>query len=185
MTKGSPLDNPIYWPPRKGDNQTELSYREQLLGLTSKEDYYRDEVERRIPYLFDHFGINSDDSDKWRQLATALAMQHEKAFQLKTERPKPPGRNAKWNEATLFFLFMDVRDLLKSKKGKAYTTSWACEQLIKRSPWKEVVQGNKKQPPTGKTLHNAYLLAKTDSPLVAELLEKEKNGIPSPLLDAD
>lgn len=106
--------------------------------------------------LLDHYNIDRNDEEKWFFLAFNLARNHIEGFSL--EDKKPEGSPKIWDNFTYLKLYHDVSNKVSLSPDKSI--AWACRQLVKAQPWKDMLRGDK-----GKSLENQYNKSKS-SPLV-------------------
>jgi hypothetical protein len=109
---------------------------EQLAIIARWEKEDRDQLVQ----LADDLGIEND-SNRWFQLALALALKHEPSFQEKTQR-------AKWSTHTRALLVVEIERLTGDKRltGKrqsnpSHTATWAAGVLAKRPEWAAFLHG--------------------------------------------
>lgn len=94
----------------------------------------------QLAQLADDLGI-ANDSNRWFQLALALALKHEPSFQEQTQR-------AKWSTHTRALLVVEIERLTGDKRltGKrqsnpSHTATWAAGVLAKRHEWAAFLHG--------------------------------------------
>lgn len=114
------------------------------------------EAAEKMFLLLDHYNIDRNDEEKWFFLAFNLARNHIEGFSLEDKKPK--GSPRIWDNFTYLKLYHDVSNKVSLSPNKSI--AWACGQLVKAQPWKDMLRGDK-----GKSLENQYNKSKS-SPLV-------------------
>jgi len=151
--KYSKLRKPIILPLPPPTPITLLHTPEQVKQIKNEREKWKQECEifaakeifDKFNLLFDLYGIDRNDPNKWFKLAFGLATYHYAGF----SGASPPGRHEKWNDLSLLKLYCDINQIRKEKKN--CSIKHACSLLSRR-------EHEYSQSP--RTLYNMYFVAK-------------------------
>ena len=82
---------------------------------------WRQEFNQKLPLLLDHYGIASDDPDRWQKLCLGLAVAHVPGFQVRASRKKgrPPTVSPQ-DEEKLYARFCELRQGGQSDRNASH-----------------------------------------------------------------
>lgn len=130
------------------------------------------ELTERMKLLLKHYEIESNDENRWYELALNLAKNHVPGFRVEGKSGKKTG----WTPQAYAKLYFDVqRERLFAKNLNVATIGWACNRLIKKSPWKNFKINKNDKTLTAKTLQNKYSEAQS-SVLITAFLRNQKEA---------
>jgi hypothetical protein len=95
-------------------------------------------IQKRLPLLFEHFGIDENDADHWQQLALALARSHVPGFQA-VRKGGAPNKNSVYLLCRLYRYFIRTKaDRIQRISSRAPSVndicvSWAKNEEFKRA----------------------------------------------------
>lgn len=110
---------------------------------------------KKLALLLEHYGIASQDNDRWFMLAMKLANDYVPGFHV--AQPKAPmGRRSKWTEERRVVLYCNVMLEIEPRPGRQRTCSAteACATLAKSVPWKGLG--------SAKVLYNQFTLSRDE-----------------------
>lgn len=91
--------------------------------LKARNNILLGELDKKIPLVFEHHEISTNDSNKWEKLALKLAKAHIPGFQIQ----HTVGRKIKWSDQLYVILYRDVN---KVKEENKFNIEEACEYLL-------------------------------------------------------
>lgn len=82
---------------------------------------WRWEFNRRLPPLFDHYGVAKDDAQRWERLCLGLAIAHVPGFQVRASRKKGrPHTMSPQDEDKLYARFCELRQGGQTDRNAAH-----------------------------------------------------------------
>jgi hypothetical protein len=127
------------------DEKAVEQWRKEFVATVTKKSC------KNFGLLFDWYGINKKDNERWFMLAFNMARDYIPAFSVVDEGKR--GRPKKWDETKYLELYLNVNKKMREKGDN--NLSRACRGLVKKNGG----------PMSAKTLSNMYLQSK-DSHLV-------------------
>lgn len=102
---------------------------------------------KRMHKIAERYGVSVDQKDAWFWIAYCLATEHAPEFK---PRPGAPPKWSFWYELLL------IRDI-QAREAIGQSVAEACDHLIKKRPWKELVGEHSKRARPGNTLRERYV----------------------------